>query len=87
MTRVETLWEDDTKAPRVAPATFQDRSRSGVYIGISVPISAGSKLTSKRQREQFSGVVVNSRSDSKGYILGIMLDAVAIADSRKRTAI
>jgi len=86
MTRVEALWEDETKVLRVAPATIEDRSRSGVCIRISVPISVGSRLTIKWQKEQFSGVVANSRSDSKGYILGIMLDAVANADAKKRTA-
>jgi hypothetical protein len=87
MTRVEALWEDETKAPRVAPATIEDRSRSGLCIRISVPISVGSKLTIKWQREQFSGVVVNSRSDSKGYLLGILVDPVANADPKKRTAV
>ena len=82
MTRVEVLWEDETKTPRVAPAIIEDRSRSGVCIRISVPISVGSKLTIKWQREQFSGVVANSRCDRKGYILGIMIDSVANVEAK-----
>jgi hypothetical protein len=85
MTRVEALWEGETKAPRVAPAVIEDRSRSGVCIRINIPIGVGSKVTIKWQKEKFSGVVVNSRSDSKGYVLGIILDAVANADPKKIT--
>ena len=82
MTRVEALWEGETKAPRLAPATIENSSRSGVCIRIGIPISVGSTLTIKWQREQFSGVVANSRCDSKGYILGIRIDSVLNANAK-----
>jgi hypothetical protein len=74
MTRVEALWEDETHTPRVAPAIIEDRSPGGVCIRISTPISVGSKVTIKWHREQFSGVIANSRGDNTGYILGIKRD-------------
>ncbi len=77
MTRVEAMWEDETGAPRVAPATIEDRSTGGVSIRINTPISVGSKLTIKGHREQFSGVVANSRNDKTEYFLGIKRDVPA----------
>jgi hypothetical protein len=77
MTRVETMWEDETGTPHVAPATIEDRSPSGASIRISSPISVGSKLTIKGPREQFTGVVVNSRNDKGEYFLGIKRDVAA----------
>ena len=77
MTRVEAMWEDETGAPRVAPATIEDRSPSGANIRINTAISVGSKLTIKGHREQFTGVVVNSRNDKTEYFLGIKRDVAA----------
>ena len=82
MTLVEVMWEDDTQTPRVAAATIEDRARSGVCIRIGTPINVGSRLTMKSHREQFSGVVTNSRSDKKGYMLGIKLDTSANGDPK-----
>jgi hypothetical protein len=77
MTRVEAMWEDETGTPHVAPATIEDRSAGGASLRINTPISVGSKLTIKGHREQFSGVVVNSRNDKEEYFLGIKRDFAA----------
>jgi hypothetical protein len=77
MTRVEAMWEDETGTPHVAPATIEDRSPNGANIRIDTPISVGSKLTIKGHREQFTGVVVNSRNDKTEYFLGIKRDVAA----------
>jgi hypothetical protein len=77
MTRVEVIWEDETTTPHVAPATIEDRSPSGVSLRINTAISVGSKLTIKGPREQFPGVVVNSRTDKAEYFLGIKRDVAA----------
>jgi hypothetical protein len=77
MTRVEAMWEDETGAPRLAPATIEDRSPSGANIWINTLISVGSKVTIKGHREQFTGVVVNSRTDKAEYFLGIKRDFAA----------
>jgi hypothetical protein len=77
MTRVEAMWEDDSGTPHVAPATIEDRSPSGANLRINTPISVGSKLTVKGPREQFTGVVVNSRNDKGEYFLGIKRDVAA----------
>ena len=74
MTRVEAIWEDETGTPHVAPATIEDRSPGGASLRINTPISVGSKLTIKGPREQFTGVVVNSRNDKAEYFLGIKRD-------------
>src|SRR5258708_39920444 len=86
LARVEALWEDETRTPRVAPATIEDRSRGGGSIRIDNPISVGSKLTIKRHREQFSGTVTNSRQDKTAYILGIRRDVPANPDQKKTNA-
>jgi hypothetical protein len=77
MTRVQAMWEDETGTPHVAPATIEDRSPSGASLRINTPISVGSKLTIKGHREQFTGVVVNSRTDKTEYFLGIKRDVAA----------
>jgi hypothetical protein len=77
MTRVEAMWEDDSGTPHVAPATIEDRSPGGANLRINTPISVGSKLTVKGPREQFTGVVVNSRNDKGEYFLGIKRDVAA----------
>jgi PilZ domain len=86
MARAEVAWEDETRTPRTAGATIEDRSQSGACLRIGVPIIVGSKLTIKTHREQISGVVTNSRSDEKGYILGIKLDPVANSDPESPTS-
>jgi hypothetical protein len=86
MTRVEAMWEDETGAPRVAPATIEDRSPSGASIRINTPISVGSKVTIKGHREQFTGVVVNSRNDKSEYFLGIKRDAAAKTAPKEEAA-
>jgi hypothetical protein len=80
MIRVEVMWEDESRTPCVAVATIEDRSDDGVGIRTSTPIAKGSKLTIKTHREQFSGVVTNSRADDRGYVIGIKLDTAVNAD-------
>jgi len=82
MTRVEAMWEDETGTPHVAPATIEDRSPGGASLRISTPISVGSKLTVKGHREQFTGVVVNSRNDKGEYFLGIKRDVAAKTETK-----
>jgi hypothetical protein len=84
MTRVEAMWEDESGTARVAPATIEDRSPGGANIRINTPISVGSKLTIKGHREQFTGVVVNSRNEKTEYFLGIKRDVAAIPASKER---
>lgn len=80
--RVEALWEDETHAQRIAPATLLDRSSGGVCLLIGIPIDVGSKLTIKAHKEQFTGTVVNSRRDKKDYILGVRRDIPATTETK-----
>jgi hypothetical protein len=86
MIRVEVMWEDETRTPCAAVATIEDQSDGGVGIRTSTPITIGSKLTIKTHREQFSGVVTNSRADDQGYVIGIKLDTAVNADSESPTS-
>jgi hypothetical protein len=86
MTRVEAMWEDETGTPHVAPATIEDRSPGGASLRINTPISVGSKLTIKGHREQFTGVVVNSRNDKTEYFLGIKRDVDAKTETKEGVA-
>jgi PilZ domain len=86
MARAEVKWEDETHTPRVAAATIEDRSPSGVCIRINAPIAVGVKLTIKTHREQLSGVVTNARSEDKAYLIGIKLDPAENAEPESPTS-
>ena len=74
MKRVEALWEDETHAQRVAPATILDQSPGGACVQLGIPIDISSKLTIKAHTEQFTETVVNSRREKREYILSIQRD-------------
>jgi hypothetical protein len=75
MARVDALWADEDGTPRVAPATLEDRSPSGVSVRMKCPIRVGAKITIKRGSEQFSGTVTNCRRHRADYVLGVKRDA------------
>src|ERR1035441_1313604 len=70
----EISWEDHTGTPYRAPATLEDISVSGACIRLKTPITVGSKLTVKWQREQFFAVAKNCRSDGREFLLGVRRD-------------
>jgi PilZ domain len=74
MARVDILWMDNELTPRVAPATLEDRSRSGVSLRMKNSISLGSHITIKSGTIQYSGIVTNCRRDKGGFIIGVKLD-------------
>jgi hypothetical protein len=71
MARAEVVWEEHPGAWRGELAKIEDTSRSGACIRMSVPISVGSKLKIKWQREEFSGIAKYCRRDEGDYVLGI----------------
>lgn len=77
MAVAEVCWEDQAGASHLAPARIEDTSPSGVCIRINTPIAVGSKLTIRWQREIFSGVARNCRSDGVAFLMGIQRDAAA----------
>jgi hypothetical protein len=70
----EVSWEDPTGTPYRTPATLEDTSPSGACIRLKSPISVGSRLIVKWQREQFSAVARNCRSDGRDFLLGVRRD-------------
>lgn len=74
MAVAEVCWEDQGGTSHLAPARIEDTSPSGVCIRINTPIAVGSKLTIRWQRELFSGVARNCRSDGVAFIMGIQRD-------------
>ena len=77
MAVAEVCWEDQAGASHLAPARIEDTSPSGVCIRINTPIAVGAKLTIRWQREIFSGVARNCRSDGVAFLMGIQRDAAA----------
>src|SRR5437764_1182039 len=67
----EISWEDTSGAPCWAPATLEDLSNSGACIRVKQPFEVGSHLTIRWQREQFTAVARNCRSDGRGFLLGV----------------
>lgn len=84
MAVAEVCWESEAGASYFAPARIEDTSPFGVCIRIETPIEVGSKLTIKWQREQFSGVARNCRSDGVAFLMGIQRDT---ARSRTLTSL
>jgi hypothetical protein len=74
MARVHVLWADEDGAPRVAPATLEDRSHSGVSVLMKSQISAGSHVIVKSGTLQYSGTVTNCRPERGSYVIGVKLD-------------
>ena len=75
MAIAEVCWEDQSGTSHLAPARIEDTSPSGVCIRINTPIAVGSKLTIRWQRELFSGVARNCRSDGMAFVMGIQRDS------------
>src|ERR1700688_407129 len=71
----EISWEDQTGTPYHAPATLEDISVSGACIRVKTPVTVGSKLVVKWQREQFFAVARNCRSDGRDFLLGVRRDS------------
>jgi hypothetical protein len=68
------LMGDQTGTPYHAPATLEDISVSGACIRVKNPVTVGSKLVVKWQREQFFAVARNCRSDGRDFLLGVRRD-------------
>ncbi|HET7893683.1 MAG TPA: hypothetical protein VFL34_19290 [Candidatus Sulfotelmatobacter sp.] len=77
----EVFWEDPAGIPYREPATMEDTSPSGACIRLKTPISIGSKLVVKWQREQFSAVARNCRSDGRDFLLGLRRDPLLLQTS------
>src|ERR1700686_4266404 len=70
----EISWEDQTGTLYHGPATLEDISVSGACIRVKTPVTVGSKLVVKWQREQFFAVARNCRSDGRDFLLGVRRD-------------
>jgi hypothetical protein len=81
MARVDVLWGDEDGNPRVAPATLEDKSDSGVSLRMKDAVRIGAHLTVKWGSEQASGTVMNCRREKTEYVLGVKRDA---GESRDR---
>jgi hypothetical protein len=75
MARVDVLWADEDGTPRIAPATLEDRSHSGVSVRMNSPISVASHVAIKSGTLKYSGIVTNCRREKAGYVIGVKLDA------------
>jgi hypothetical protein len=71
MARVDVLWTDGEQAPRVAPATLEDKSDSGFGVRMKEPVPAGAHVTVKRGSEQVSGTVTHCRRDKAYFVIGV----------------
>ena len=71
MARVDVLWADEDGTPRVAPATLEDTSHSGMSMRMKNEICVGLHVTVKWGSEQDSGTVTNCRREKGEYVLGV----------------
>ena len=71
MARIDVLWTDQEKTPRVAPATLEDKSEHGFSLRLKESIPIGAHITIKRGSEQISGAVAYCRREKSEYILGV----------------
>lgn len=74
MARVDVLWTDEAKAPRVTPATIEDKSDHGFSVRLKESIPDGTHVTIKRGSEQISGAVAYCRRDKAHYVVGVKRD-------------
>lgn len=74
MARVDVLWTDEAKAPRVTPATLEDKSDHGFSVRLKESIPDGTHVTIKRGSEQISGAVAYCRRDKAHYVAGVKRD-------------
>ncbi len=82
MARVDILWMDGEKTPRVSPATIEDRSRGGVSVRMKNAIEVASHITIKSGTLQISGIVTNCRRQKIEFIVGVRLDEREEQDSK-----
>jgi hypothetical protein len=72
MIMVDVSWHDPGGgALQTARARMEDKSAGGVCIRSKKAIAAGSKLKIQWRFEQFSGIVIYSRSEAREYVIGI----------------
>jgi hypothetical protein len=71
MARIDVLWSDQAKTPRVAPAILEDKSENGFSLRLKESIRIGAHITVKRGSEQISGVVAYCRREKSEYVLGV----------------
>jgi hypothetical protein len=71
MARVDLLWADWEKTPRVAPAILEDYSENGYSVKMHESIPVGTHVTVKRGSEQLSGVVTYCRRDKAHFLVGV----------------
>lgn len=71
MARVDVLWTDGDKAPRVAPGTLEDKSNSGFSVRMKEPAPVGAHVTVKRGSEQVSGTVTYCRHEKAYFVIGV----------------
>jgi len=71
MARIDVLWTDREKTPRVAPAILEDKSENGFSLRLKESVPIGAHITMKRGSEQLSGVVAYCRREKSDYILGV----------------
>src|SRR5437588_12740434 len=88
----EISWEDASGQHYQASAVLEDRSNSGACVRLTRPVAVGSVVTIRWQREQFSAVARDCRSD--GWEVGIDARCEAVSGSlttnsasRKRTPV
>ena len=71
MARVDVLWTDWDKTPRVAPATLEDTSDHGYSVRLKESIPVGTHVTVKRGSDHVSGVVAYCRRDKAHFVIGV----------------
>lgn len=71
MARVDVLWTDDEKAPRVAPAALEDKSDGGFSVRLKELVPVGAHVTVKRGSEQISGTVTYCRQEKAHFVIGV----------------
>ena len=76
MARVDVLWTDWEKNPRVAPATLEDKSDGGYSVRLKESIPVGTHVTVKRGSEQFSGAVAYCRREKANFVVGVKREAL-----------
>jgi hypothetical protein len=74
MARVDVLWIDWEKAPRVAPAILEDRSDNGYSVRLKESVPVGTHVTVKRGSDQTSGVVIYCRREKAQFVIGVKRD-------------
>jgi hypothetical protein len=71
LARIDVLWTDWDRSPRVAPATLEDQSDRGFSVRLKESIPVGTHVTVKRGSEQVSGAVAYCRRDKDNFVVGV----------------